>query len=106
MKDADFGTLTGLRYQQDVLPVEMVERRSSPSKYRSPPCSPECFPRRGSSHSTPSHVPSVPLTGPIYCTVQTDPEKDRREPMRCSGVDGDVIDTGTCGGGISGGTFT
>src|SRR5271154_4255330 len=39
-------------------------------KYFTPLCVPECFPREGSSHSTPSQVPEVSFTGPIYRTVQ------------------------------------
>ena len=34
------------------------------SKYRLPSCDPSCFPRAGSSHSTPTHSPSCPSTEP------------------------------------------
>lgn len=50
------------------------DSRCSHSKYCRPLCSPECFPRRMLSHSTPSHSPVVPSTSPIYRTVQRSPE--------------------------------
>lgn len=49
-------------------------------KYLTPPCSPECFPRVSSSHSTPSHSPAVPLTFPTYRIVHRAPLKDLRWP--------------------------
>ena len=39
-------------------------------KYWIPLCEPECFPREGSSHSTPSQVPDVPSTVPVNNTLQ------------------------------------
>jgi hypothetical protein len=85
------------------------------SKYRLPLCSPLCLPRVASSHSTPYHVPAVPSTGPMYLTVQTEPEKERRVPSAGGAsvitlrksydeVGGQLIggrkgrDSGTCGG--------
>lgn len=38
-------------------------------KYCRPSFVPECFPLDGSSHSTPSQVPEVPSTEPMYRTV-------------------------------------
>jgi hypothetical protein len=49
-------------------------------KYFTPLCSPECFPRVGSSHSTPSQSPLAPSTSPMYRTVHRAPSKDNRCP--------------------------
>ena len=50
-------------------------------KYLTPLCCPECFPRVGLSHSTPSQSPDVPLTVPTYRIVHRFPSSyERRWP--------------------------
>jgi hypothetical protein len=49
-------------------------------KYLIPSFTPSCLPRVGSSHSTPSHVPVVPVTSPMYLTVPVCDITFRRAP--------------------------
>lgn len=47
-------------------------------KYVVPSWMPLCFPRMGSSHSTPNHVPDLFETAPIYRAVHSCPLRDKR----------------------------
>ena len=64
-----------VRRMNNVVPATHVQ-----VKYRTPSFTPSCFPRWGSSHSTPSQVPAVPSTGPTNLMVPMCPEREIRVP--------------------------
>lgn len=80
INDAAFGSLLTPSHGQHVDSDSWTDDSSIHLKYLLPPASPLCFPRVGSSHSTPSQSPFVPSTSPTYLIVHSSPLYETRRP--------------------------
>ena len=91
MKDPELGTLDRFcRGYELASSYEKIERSHRHEKYRRSSLIPSCFPRAGSSHSTPSHRPWVPSTWPTNLMVPRWPARASRAPT--AGAADELVD--------------